>query len=126
MSGDYFSPKFGSDPAVALLYAATLDNGTSTGDAEAPVGWFDRIDVTDPDDARALIDHVRDFDYSPDAAALADPDSLVGWWIIGGDSQGFVYAQRFDTEADRDDEYSRMDDEYGAWLGDDDDDGVIA
>ena len=98
----------------------------STGNSEAPTGYFWKIS-NDPADVATINAEFQSvieewFLESPevtDSPALRA--ELVGDFIVSTDDQGFVYVESFESAARRDAEYSTRELAYWDWEGQEDD-----
>jgi hypothetical protein len=99
--------KFDSDDHE-YLYRCTLDGVCeSSGESEAPTGWFAAVSI--PPGEALDKEHSSDLD-------LTEPP--VGHFLLIEDSQGFVYVEKYDTDAALGEAFARRDAEYSRWLGD--------
>jgi len=124
MTEDYFATKFRS-ARDEVLYDLHLDSSERcSGDAEAPTGWFAGMVITaDEIHAIARRPEVVEFQFKGQFP-LTDTgltDQFAGFFLIGGNDQGFVYVERCISQADLDGRIAELDAAYGAWLDTDED-----
>jgi hypothetical protein len=103
--------------AIEALFDAMVSDGwanESSGDTEAPTGWFARIS-----NSAAELGEVTDAfsDVIEVYGRPADGD-MTGHFLVTGDSLGFIYVTRYETEAELIEEYQRLDREYDTWNDD--------
>ena len=129
-SSHYFATKYDSarDEVIALLADEAEGYGQrddSTGDVEAPTGYFALVTI--PDDVTFT---VRVLAYDADSVANeygVTPADVIGSHIVTHDSQGFVYVETFADEATARDEYTCRAARFAEWDDEDrdeDSDGV--
>lgn len=105
--------KFGNHVDEAL-YEMSLEGwgNESSGDVEAPTGWFARISIT----AEELDEVVQAFEERLAEIGLDGNSSLIGHWLLREDDQGFVEAEEFDSEGELQSAYAELDQAYGLWA----------
>lgn len=95
------------------LYEIWMDGADETsGDVDAPTGCFALIIITADD-----IPNLR--------ASYGRPvEGIIGNFIMRNNSQGFVWAESYETEAEARTWFEELDGIYGEWLDDNDDDAL--
>jgi hypothetical protein len=109
----YFPTRFTCARDEVLHDLAIASGDHASGDVESPIGWYQPIIV--------VLDELVSLTQRPDVLKFAlvgqlAPFDLVGFFMIGGDELGFTYVSKFDTEAEMNAEYERLEAEYGAWA----------
>jgi hypothetical protein len=113
--------KYDSEAQEVLDYLAVDQcwQSGSSGDVEAPTGYFASLSLPDYESARAGwfdwfdIEHVF-LEYENESEdVVAD---MVGHWLIIHDEQGFVHFSKFDTEEELAAAFTENDEAYSEWL----------
>ena len=100
-------------PRDAILYDLALNGWAqaSSGDVGAPSGHFSRISNSTVE----LDDVIGALDIPFELYGVADPNELVGHFLVGENNLGFVDVEEFETEEQLDYAYSILEDIYIAW-----------
>ena len=101
----------------AVLYSMTLGAWScrSSGDVEAPTGFFAEIS-NKPNELAEIVDA---FEEDIEREGLTDTAELIGEFLLREDSQGFVGVDEYDTEAMLKAAYDELERQYSEWEGDD-------
>ncbi len=95
---------------VEALHAISLDPGSeTTGDVEAH-GHFTLIEIPEAD---------RSYTFEPHSGGHTI-EIEAGWWIVAGNSQGFVSADHYATEEEARKVFAEEEARYAEWLGEED------
>lgn len=123
MTDHGFSPlgKFDSARDSILSYLCLADwANESTGNTEAPTGYFSRISNEAADvqmentEFSSIMDEWLEFNSEvTDSPELRS--ELVGHFIVQSMDSGFVYVYKYDTEKEMLAEYQRLEDEFCKW-----------
>lgn len=123
MTDHGFSPlgKFDSARDSILSYLCLADwANESTGNTEAPTGYFSRISNEAADvqmentEFSSIMDEWLEFNSEvTDSSELRS--ELVGHFIVQSMDSGFVYVYKYDTEKEMLAEYQRLEDEFCKW-----------
>jgi hypothetical protein len=92
------------------------------GESGAPTGYYGIMSIADVSEARDLI---RDWTETLDGGRLvldAKPAELVGYWQCWGDSYGFHYVTRAESDAAMLEWFESEEAVYSAWLDQDEND----
>lgn len=102
------------------LYVMSLEGwaNESSGDVEAPTGWFARISINEQELPEVVLAFMEDIQN----IGLDTPSALLGHWLLRENSIGFVDAEEYDTEDELKAAYDELDGRYGEWLGQDEPD----
>lgn len=98
------------------VLASFEEAGNIDGESDAPTGWFARLDVD-------VADLPEDLEYLTNQAlqdlidpVLAEPNQLLGNWLVVNDDQGFITVTKYPSSQDRDVVYDNMHEQYTLWL----------
>lgn len=89
------------------------DQNGETGDVQAPGGWAAKVSI-EPNELEELYEASKD---ELDAAGFTAPSSLLGYWLVRADNDGFVQADEYDSPGERDADFELIEAQYQAWLG---------
>lgn len=119
---EYFATKYDSarDEVIALLADELEGFGRrddTSGEVEAPTGWFALVTI--PDDVDLTADYLGG-DYLEELTNTygVRPADVAGVHIVTENSQGFVDVTSFDSEAEAREVFDALCAEYSEWLGD--------
>lgn len=111
------------DSIFDYLAGDTMWNEEASGEVDSPTGHFALVLI--PRSKPMRDEMIRELEnltgcYAED---YADEDTYIrpGWYIIKSDSLGFVWPERYTSEDDAREVYEALEEEYGEWLGDDED-----
>ncbi len=103
----------------AVLYQMTLEGwaSQSSGDTQAPTGWFACI-MNDPGDLASIRDAFGNFLDQAHFNRSDHLQQLLGNFLMREDQQGFVAVETYNTEVELKQVYDELDSAYGVWAGD--------
>lgn len=117
----YFGAKFDS-ARDEVVYELTLDGMLdSSGDSDAPTGWFSAISIGAEDIPELLRSEMSCYGLNDMVSARESFADLVGHFLIVGDSQGFIYVIPQESAGALDAAYAELDALYSAWADQDED-----
>lgn len=98
----------------------------STGDVEAPTGYFWRISNYDHDVAEKNNEFGSVlsgwFEENPEVTDSPElRKELVGFWIINEDSNGFIHVMDAQNDKTQQEIYAMLESKYSEWLGPEED-----
>lgn len=118
----YFATKYDSarDEIVGQF---AFEPDESSGDVEAPTGFFALVLLA------GTADELTHEDYARELAETygVEPSEWAGSWIVTSTDQGFVYVEQFETEAAAREQFECLSGRYSFWVDeerDEDSDGV--
>ena len=100
-----------------ILYTLTTSGlwGAESGHVASPQGWFGQMTIIDDDDLGRIKAEIGD-EY-----AFGAFGSLIGYWLIRENSDGYVSTTQFDTRAELETVYGALEADFAVWVGDEDD-----
>jgi hypothetical protein len=112
---NYFATKFDSPQTEALYDLGAEWMLDVDGNSDAPMGWWQAITI-DSDELRRYVVVMGHEDALRVLVESRAPfDSIVGHWLLRGDSNGFVWTAEYDTAYSRDVAAQSLADEFCAW-----------
>jgi hypothetical protein len=86
----------------------------TSGDAEAPTGYFGKISIDRP----AALDILQEWQFAYQLGVVLDckPADLIGHWLVQFTDQGHQYVCGYTSRARLDIAYDLLDIEYSEWA----------